>query len=330
MQGKDPRCGPNCQLDPLNPSCPPNCKKFRGKDPRCAPNCSLEPLDPLCPPDCTARPDNPRCPLDCTTRPDDPRCPLDCTANPADPRCPQDPCLEDPSVPDCEGVELFGEPGLLQRTSTTSTAAPPPPTSPATTLRTSTRPGLKPTKPSPSPRAGRQNEEPQPEPEPLGDPRYHAFHSYHYSAGDGRRQRGAAAAVRSRLGRSIDFEEDTSPEQDRASQLVSSFRQRRRNASRSGRSHVVAGREASSTPASGKSSGSARLARHIRVISPDDLPEFATGTLDFESQLGEDRRICLSTESFLSGLVLLVVVLIIVMAVLAVYCIRDRKEADCV
>ena len=76
------------------------------------------------------------------------------------------------------------------------------------------------------------------------------------------------------------------------------------------------------------------MARHIRVVSPDDLPEFgstAAGSLDFEHQFeAEDAhhrgRICLSSESFLSGLVLLVAALLLVMVILTVYCIRDRKE----
>jgi hypothetical protein len=79
------------------------------------------------------------------------------------------------------------------------------------------------------------------------------------------------------------------------------------------------------------SSGSARLARHIRVVSPDDLPEFAAtsgGSLDFESQFDEEahRQICLSKESFLSGVVVLAALLVIMISILAVYCIRDRKE----
>lgn len=72
------------------------------------------------------------------------------------------------------------------------------------------------------------------------------------------------------------------------------------------------------------------MARHIRVVSPDDLANFAAGgSLDFESRPWEEDsnlRICLSTESFLSGLVVLVATLLILMAVLAVYCIRTRKE----
>jgi hypothetical protein len=66
------------------------------------------------------------------------------------------------------------------------------------------------------------------------------------------------------------------------------------------------------------------------------MAEFSTGgtgSLDFERQAAaavwEDSnqgRICLSTESFLSGLLVLVAVLIVMMIVLGVYCIKDRKE----
>ncbi len=72
-------------------------------------------------------------------------------------------------------------------------------------------------------------------------------------------------------------------------------------------------------------------------MSPDDVAaEFSTGgagSLDFERQAaaawGEESnhgRICLSTESFLSGLLVLVAVLVVMMIVLGVYCIKDRKE----
>merc|ERR1740128_1020591 len=60
-----------------------------------------------------------------------------------------------------------------------------------------------------------------------GSSRYHAFHSFHYDPGDGRRNRNG----KKRTGRSIDFDEE---------QI----------------------RKAKNT------TGSARLARHIRVISP--------------------------------------------------------------
>jgi hypothetical protein len=71
-------------------------------------------------------------------------------------------------------------------------------------------------------------------------------------------------------------------------------------------------------------------------VSPDDVAAGfstgGTGSLDFESRAAaawEDSnhgRICLSTESFLSGLLVLVAVLIVMMIVLGVYCIKDRNE----
>jgi hypothetical protein len=194
-----------------------------------------------------------------------------------------------------------------------------------------------------APRAGRQKTEssqPEPEPEPGGgDPRYHAFHSYHYSAGDGRRQRGAAAA-RTRLGRrSINFEEDTSTEDGGGEAIPTAQWRRDQRRASNGQSRSVSGNRrstSSSVDHRSPSSGSTRLARHIRVVSPDDVATgFSTGgsgSLDFERQAAaawEDSnqgRICLSTESFLSGLLVLVAVLIVMMSVLGVYCIKDRKE----
>jgi len=121
-----------------------------------------------------------------------------------------------------------------------------------------------------------------------GDPRYHAFHSFHYDPGDGRRNR----AGKKRIGkRSIDFEESGGAEKTK------------------------------------NTTGSARLARHIRVISPDDLPHFDGGTLDWAQYQGHIRgAVCMSSLSFFSGLTTLLTALGITVFTLTVQCLKGRRR----
>ena len=121
-----------------------------------------------------------------------------------------------------------------------------------------------------------------------GDPRYHAFHSFHYDPGDGRRNRGG----KKRIGkRSIDFEEAAGPEKSK------------------------------------NTTGSARLVRHIRVISPDDLPHFDGGTLDWDQYHGHIRgAVCMSSLSFFSGLTTLLTALGISVFTLTVQCLKQRRR----
>ena len=290
--GKDPRCP--CSEDPFNPKCPPDCVTYIGEDSRCP--CSNDPFNPKCPPNCelyigqdprcpcSKDPFNPQCPPDCDKfGQDDSRCKPDCERQPESEECGHF-CDDNPHDPICEGVELFGQPGVAPTTSTTTTT---------TTTTTTRRPRTT--------RRGRQREEPEPQPEPIddghhgghhghhGDPRYHAFHSFHYDPGDGRRNRNG----KKRLGkRSIDFEEE----------------------------------EDNTSPRN--KSGSARLVRHIRVISPDESPDFEGGTLDWNEYHGHIRgAVCIPSIAFFSGLTLLLGALGLTVFIITVQCLKYRRIA---
>ena len=147
------------------------------------------------------------------------------------------------------------------------------------------------------PRGGRQSTaptEPKPEPSP-GEKghvphRNHPFHSFHYDKGDGRRGRNG---VKKRVGRSIDFDE-----------VVHSLSTRR------------------------NTTGRARLARHITVISADDLPHFEGVSLDFQHFKGHiTGAICLTPIHFFLGLTVLLAALFAAVSLATVQCIRERRRA---
>ena len=98
----DPRCQPDCDIDPFNLGCPPDCEAYSGIDPRCPVDCNKMPLHPKCPADCdTFTGKDERCP--CSDRPTHPGCPPICNipkAAEVDPRCPPD-CSETPFHAKC-------------------------------------------------------------------------------------------------------------------------------------------------------------------------------------------------------------------------------------
>jgi len=255
--GKDPRCP--CTKDPFNPLCPPDCKQFKGRDPRCPPDCGQDPFNEACPPDCIKYlGKDPRCGPDCVQDPLNKECKPDCENNGlSDPRCEGDASL-------AQGVEPED---------TTTTPKPKPQT----------------------PRAGRQNVDQHnhhhghhDDHHHGGSSRYHAFHSFHYDPGDGRRNKRG----KKRVGRSIDFVNNV---------------------------HTEAAQK--------NTTGKAKLAKHIRVISPDDLPHFDGGSLDFEQYKGEPQgAICLPLVSFYSGLTTLLVALFISIFLLTVQCLRNKSK----
>ena len=308
LAGRDPRCP--CNKFPFHQNCDPNCKIFTGQDPRCPcernpfhlncpPNCKLYVgQDPRCP--CSKDPLNPKCPPDCVRfSRRDPRCKPDCKGQPKSRQC-LDFCEENPRDSLCEGVELFGEALEPESTTTTSTT-----TTPART----------------TPRRGRKQENNRQQEEKHhgdhgghhgdhgghhgehgghhaehghghghhGDPRYHAFHSFHYDPGDGRRNRNGKKRVGKR---SIDFVEE-------------------RGEAEKGKNKT----------------GSARLMRHIRVVSPNDLPHFDGGSLDWDQYHGQIRgAVCLSSLSFFSGLTTLLAALAITAFFLTVQCLKERRR----
>jgi len=99
--------------------------------------------------------------------------------------------------------------------------------------------------------------------------------------------------VKKRVGRSIDFDE-----------VGRSQRSLRRNAT-----------------------GRARLARHITVISPDDLPHFDGASLDFQHFKGHiTGAICLTPIYFFSGLACLLVALLVAVSLLTMQWLRGRRR----
>jgi hypothetical protein len=67
--------------------------------------------------------------------------------------------------------------------------------------------------------------------------------------------------------------------------------------------------------------------RHIRVISPDDLPHFDGGSLDFQYYKGHIQgAICLSPVSFFSGLTTLLAALCLTVFLLTVQCLREKRR----
>lgn len=67
--------------------------------------------------------------------------------------------------------------------------------------------------------------------------------------------------------------------------------------------------------------------RHIRVISPDDLPHFDGGSLDWEQYHGQIRgAVCMSSLSFFSGLTTLLAALGIAVFLLTVQCLKQRRR----
>ncbi|KAK3856627.1 hypothetical protein Pcinc_037060 [Petrolisthes cinctipes] len=216
----DPRCP-----KPTTPA-PPRC--YQGStDPRCpkptttpAPRCYEGSSDPRCPkpttpapPRCYTGSTDPRCPKPTTPSPprcykgsSDPRCPKPTTSKPIcypgspDPRCPSGTSYKPearptprprpkPTTPDNPRQDSILFPATITTPRPTTTPRPRPRPTPS-------RPALKP-RPTPTrkPNRGKQlDSAPQPKPEPTGkewegESRYHAFHSYHFQRGDGRRGR---------------------------------------------------------------------------------------------------------------------------------------------
>ena len=76
------------------------------------------------------------------------------------------------------------------------------------------------------------------------------------------------------------------------------------------------------------STGRARLARHITVISPDDLPHFDGASLDFRHFKGQiTGAICLTPISFFAGLTSLLVCLFLAVSALTVQWLRQRRRS---
>ena len=302
--GQDPRCP--CSQFPLHRNCPKNCEKFAGQDPRCP--CNKYPFHKNCPPNCVMfTGQDERCPCDknpfhlnCT--PDcrrfvgqDPRCP--CSKDPLNPKCPPD-CVrfrtKDPRCkPDCSSQPSSQECQDFCQDN---------PLDPVCegvelfgqALTTSTR------RPQQTTRSGRQEEEHEHHHADHGG--HHAEHGHHgHHGGDPRFHAfhsfhydpGDGRRNRNgkkRLGkRSIDFESDP--------------------------------------PRPSNSSGSARLVRHIRVVSPDDDPHFDGGSLDWEHYHGHIRgAVCLSSLTFFSGLTILLGALGLTVFLLTVQCLKHRRR----
>ncbi|CRL01804.1 CLUMA_CG015020, isoform A [Clunio marinus] len=104
----DPRCPPNCFINPNDLRCPrPTTTPRRiettsrfvcfdgSTDSRCPPNCFVNPFDPRCPRPTTTQPTTTTRRIETTTRfictegSTDPRCPPNCVTNPYDERCPR-------------------------------------------------------------------------------------------------------------------------------------------------------------------------------------------------------------------------------------------------
>ena len=74
--------------------------------------------------------------------------------------------------------------------------------------------------------------------------------------------------------------------------------------------------------------GRARLARHITVISADDLPHFDGASLDFQHFKGHIHgAICLTPASFFSGLTTLLVALFLAVTLSTVQWLRERRRS---
>ena len=305
--GQDERCP--CSQYPLHKNCPPDCEQFAGKDPRCP--CNKYPFNRNCPPNCVMfTGQDQRCPcsknpfhLNC--KPDcqrfvgqDPRCP--CSKDPLNPKCPPD-CVrfghKDPRCkPDCsrqpasQECQDFCEANPFDSICEGVELFGQQLTTPSTTTR---RPVTT--------RRGRQKEEQHDHHHAEHGADHGGHHGHHgHHGGDPRFHAfhsfhyDPGDGRRNRNGkkrvgkRSIDFEQD--------------FSQRR------------------------NSSGSARLVRHIRVVSPDDDPHFDGGSLDWEHYHGHIRgAVCLSSLAFFSGLTILLGALGLTVFFLTVICLKYRR-----
>jgi hypothetical protein len=73
--------------------------------------------------------------------------------------------------------------------------------------------------------------------------------------------------------------------------------------------------------------GRARLARHITVISPADLPHFDGASLDYQNFKGHiTGAICLTPLLFFAGLASLLVALLLAVFLLTVQRLRERRR----
>ena len=299
--GRDARCP--CSKYPFHKNCPPNCKIFAGQDPRCP--CDQHPFnlncpsncekfigkDPRCP--CTKDPLNPKCPPDCKRfRGKDPRCPPDCKKDPFNKRCPVNCKQFQGQDPRC-GPNCTLDP--LNKKCPQDCDPLDPTCEGSEVLGQPQLPDPTTTTRKPitrRPKAFERDEgavaEPSPGQHGHVPHRNHPFHSFHYDKGDGRRGRNG---VKKRVGRSIDFDEVGQ-------------QQSRRNAT-----------------------GRARLARHITVISPDDLPHFDGASLDFQQFKGHiTGAICLTPAYFFSGLACLLVALLVAVSLVTMQWLRERRR----
>ena len=336
FRGKDPRCP--CEEDPQHRNCPPDCDKYAGQDERCP--CSKYPLSPNCPPNCdlyagrdprcpcSKYPFNENCPQNCKIfAGQDLRCPceqhpfnLNCPANcekyiGKDPRCP---CARDPFNPKCPAnckrfrgrdprcppdckKDPFNKqcpPNCKKFQGQDPRCVNPCDENPEDPSCEGSESLGQPQFPDPTTtqraRGGRERDEGAvAEPSPDGGHRVphrnHPFHSFHYDKGDGRRGRNG---VKKRVGRSIDFDEQ---------------------ARSLGKKNLT---------------GRARLARHITVISADDLPHFDGASLDFQHFKGHIHgAICLTPASFFSGLTTLLVALFLAVTLSTVQWLRERRRS---
>ena len=210
---------PKCFLGSKDPRCP----KITTKAPK---KCFPGSLDPSCPLICVIGSKDPRCePFKCYPGSLDKRCPKPKPTTTPAPVTKKKECFPGSLNPDCQFTTKDGRygsilfPATITTTPSTTTKQTTlftvPITTPSTTTpkksggiifsepKTTKRP--KPTIAPPrlktkttttkSPGRGKQLfAEPKPNPEPSGgewegNPRFHAFHSYHYQRGDGRRSR---------------------------------------------------------------------------------------------------------------------------------------------
>lgn len=220
---RDPRCPqptttsrPICYRGSRDPSCPPVCDNI-SKDPRCRkPDTSNEIIF-----ECVPGSRDPRCPQIKTTSAPPVTQKDKCFPGSLNPEC--ETATKDgrygsilfpatitttPSTTPVEVTKKFYPITVPFTVPTTTTRRPPPVTTttqkprggaifglPSTTRRTPVKPKLKPkTTTTKSPGRGKQLNEPKSNPEPTGkawegESRYHAFHSFHFQRGDGRRSR---------------------------------------------------------------------------------------------------------------------------------------------
>lgn len=285
----DPRCPkPLCYPGSRNPKCPPVCDNIKGpRDPRCKPKCYPGSKDK--------------------------RCPQIKTTTEAIPSTTTPKCYPGSLDPDCETVTKDGRYGsilfpatITTTPTTTTTELTSPPTVPTTTPRrtgsvlfgepsttaktTPVRPRLKPKTTTKSPKRGKQLAEPKSRPEPTGDEwegesRFHAFHSFHYQRGDGRRSRVFGQRI------------------------VPKTKRSKRSLKDNGISDGI-------RPLQGKMP--VKLSRSVFVVSAQDLPVMPRGPKKYNSESSAET-VCLSTIAVTSILLLLSLSLVTLLVFVCLY-----------